>query len=97
MAFICTATPSFPVNTYQRGNYWVDAIFNGVVNVPVDTTFAMLVTSPASGATAVPVNSKIFLFFNKFVDASSVSNNSVILQTDQTPLHQQYIIRETAV
>ena len=50
----------------------------------MNTSFSMLVTSPAAGANAVDINSKIFMFFNRVLDPTSVTSNTVFLQNGST-------------
>lgn len=84
--YIYTNAPAFPVNSYQKGNYWVDVVFNTAATAPVNTGFSMLVTSPADGATNIAVNSKIFMYFNRILDPNSVTNFTVLLQNGPTAI-----------
>ncbi|MFC0489102.1 DUF4082 domain-containing protein [Sinomonas atrocyanea] len=60
---------TFPTGTYNATNYWVDAVFNpGAPAAPV-----VLTTSPAQGATGVPVTSAVSATFDQAVDTSSAT------------------------
>jgi methionine-rich copper-binding protein CopC len=62
---------SFPDNTYNGMNYWVDPIFGSTpptTNVPPQVS----ISSPASAQTNVPVTSNVSFTFNQAVQGSSV-------------------------
>src|SRR6185312_1453391 len=64
------AAGTFPRNTYQGSNYWVDLVL-----APSSTATAPAVTSesPASGATGVAVNAPLTATFNEAVQTSTIS------------------------
>ncbi|HKU12101.1 MAG TPA: DUF4082 domain-containing protein [Sinomonas sp.] len=60
---------SFPANTYNSTNYWVDAVFNpGSPAAP-----AVLSTSPTQGGTGVQVTSAVSATFDQSIDTSSAT------------------------
>ena len=62
---------SFPNNTYEAENYWVDVVFE---TTAVDNTKPTVVTrTPATGATDVPVSSPVTAQFSEAVTASTVA------------------------
>jgi hypothetical protein len=79
-----SASPSFPANTYQKGNYWVDVVFNGSFTQTDNTAPSVVVTSPAAGAADVSSTKGIFVFFSELMDPASLTNNTVILQNGST-------------
>jgi hypothetical protein len=82
--YMYNSTPAFPVNSFQKSNYWVDVIFSGAFTSSDVTPPSLIVASPASSATFVSANAKVFLFFNEKLDASSVNGNTVLLQNGST-------------
>jgi Domain of unknown function (DUF4082)/Bacterial Ig-like domain/Bacterial Ig domain len=69
--FTYAGTSTFPTQTYNAGNYWVDVAFNTVAN---DTTPPSLTAeSPAPGATGVPWNTAVTATFSKAVQQSTIS------------------------
>ncbi|MDP4251922.1 MAG: DUF4082 domain-containing protein [Bacteroidota bacterium] len=73
-------SPTFPSDTYQEENYWVDAIFSGVIPTQDLIPPTIAVASPPAAATSVLTNAGINVFFSEPLDASSVTGNSVFLQ-----------------
>src|SRR5450755_1273430 len=49
--YIYSATPAFPSNTYQKGNYWVDAIFNNIITLTANAGANQTITLPTSSVT----------------------------------------------
>jgi Domain of unknown function (DUF4082)/Bacterial Ig-like domain/Bacterial Ig domain len=67
------ASSSFPNQTYQSSNYWVDVVFT--TEGPPDTTAPTVVsTVPTNGANGVAVNSSISATFSEPVDPSTVTS-----------------------
>ncbi|WP_415855300.1 DUF4082 domain-containing protein [Sinomonas sp. G460-2] len=63
------STSSFPSGTYNSTNYWVDAVFNpGAPAAPVVRR-----TSPAQGATGVPVTTSVSATFDQAVDTTTAT------------------------
>jgi hypothetical protein len=83
--------PAYPVDNYAKSNYWVDAIFNGSVNIVDVTPPGILVTSPASAATNVAAGSAVNVFFNEQLNPSTVSGNTVFLQNGTTAIPSSVI------
>jgi methionine-rich copper-binding protein CopC len=60
----------FPTNTFNGSNYWVDVVYNNSGDTVAPTVTG---TTPASGATSVPVTSAITVTFSKQVKAGTAS------------------------
>jgi hypothetical protein len=62
---------TFPTNTYNNANYWVDAILStsGVSTSPPSVT----TQSPAPNQTAVPISSSVSAAFNAQMDPSTLT------------------------
>ena len=74
-------TGSFPTNSHQSGNYWVDV----VLSTPADTTPPTVSSfSPASGATNVATNATMTVTFNEAMTASTVNSGTVLLMDGST-------------
>jgi hypothetical protein len=72
------STSSFPDQTFNATNYWVDAVFES--GVPVDRRAPRVSsTSPAAGATGVPLNTSVSATFDEPVDPLTVNTGSVTL------------------
>jgi hypothetical protein len=67
--YMYAASSSFPVNTYNAENYWVDVTFQPAAV----TTPAVASTTPAGGATGVAVSVAPSATFNQAVSASSIT------------------------
>ncbi|MGD9723480.1 MAG: DUF4082 domain-containing protein [Pirellulales bacterium] len=76
---------SFPTQSYQSTNYWVDAVFS--TTPPVDTTAATIVGfSPTGGATNVATNTAVTVTFSEAMDASTINSTTVQLLDGATPV-----------
>jgi WD40 repeat protein len=66
-----SANTTFPTNSFQGSNYWVDVAFT--TNIGPDTT-APTITSqnPTAGATGIPVNSPLIATFSEPMDAATI-------------------------
>jgi hypothetical protein len=58
---------SFPTNSFNASNYWVDVVFT-----PATTTPQVNSVSPISGQTSVPPTSAITFTFNEAVQSASI-------------------------
>ena len=66
---------SFPNDTYQSENYWVDVVFT--TSVGGDTTPPSVISvSPASGATLVPVAAPVNAVFSEAINAATLSGST---------------------
>jgi methionine-rich copper-binding protein CopC len=65
------STSSFPTNSYNSANYWVDVVFGTTLN----DTVAPTVTSrtPAAGATAVATTTTVTATFSEPVQSGTIS------------------------
>lgn len=70
--FTYAGSPSFPTNTFNKDNYWVDVVFNTVAGPDVVAP-EILSVKPANGAINFPVADKPLVNFNEALDASSVT------------------------
>ncbi|MEO8216511.1 MAG: N,N-dimethylformamidase beta subunit family domain-containing protein [Acidobacteriota bacterium] len=70
---------TFPDDTFQSSNYWVDVVF--ATSVAPDTTPPSVTSaSPANGTVNVAVGSSAVATFNEALDASSVSPGTVSMR-----------------
>ena len=49
--YIYASAPAFPINSYQKGNYWVDAVFNNTTTITANAGPNQTITLPASSVT----------------------------------------------
>ncbi|MGB7979561.1 MAG: DUF4082 domain-containing protein [Candidatus Nanopelagicales bacterium] len=70
-----SATSTFPTNTWQGTNYWVDVVFTTSTG-PDTTPPTVTSTTPTAGATDVATNSRISATFNESLDPSTVSGST---------------------
>ena len=74
-----SASSSFPNNTFNATNYWVDVVFTTTLGS--DTTAPTVTAqSPAAGATGVAVNSGVTATFSEVMDASTITASTVELR-----------------
>ena len=73
------AAPSFPDQTWQASNYWVDVVFT--TNAPQDTT-APTVTdvTPAAATTDVPTTTTVTATFDEALNPTTVTTTSFQLR-----------------
>ncbi|BAZ49412.1 Ig domain protein group 1 domain protein [Nostoc sp. NIES-4103] len=70
---------SFPNNTFQASNYWVDVVF--VTSTGPDTTPPTVTSaSPNSGATAVSTSTTVTVTFNEAMDSATINSNTFELR-----------------
>jgi hypothetical protein len=79
--YFYTTVPSYPAYDGSGANYWVDAIFNGTYSSTQTISPAINLTSPASGVTNIPTSANINIFFTQQLDRTTVTSNSVFLQS----------------
>jgi methionine-rich copper-binding protein CopC len=60
----------FPLNTYGATNYWVDAVFNNILDDQVAPT--VTARTPAAGTSGVPTNTSVTVTFNEDVNPSTI-------------------------
>ena len=68
-AGVYSTNGSFPVSTFQQGNYFVDAIFDATDNTPLTATGQ----SPLPGSSSVPTSATISAVLSKDTDPASIS------------------------
>ena len=70
---------TFPTDTYQSSNYWVDVVFETAA--PADTTPpTVTATSPASSATGVDINTNVTITFSEPMDDTSINTTNIELR-----------------
>ncbi len=72
-------TSSFPTESFNATNYWVDVILDTSGGTD-DTPPAVVATTPLVGAVDVPVDSAVTATFSEALDAASVSDATVELR-----------------
>jgi hypothetical protein len=70
------ASSTFPVNSFNASNYWVDAVFMAANSVGQP---AVSFTAPKAQATGVSIGSPASATFNEPMNASSFNSSSVLL------------------
>jgi hypothetical protein len=71
--FAIGSASAFPASTFNSSNYWVDLVFNTVVNSnpPAVTSF-----SPANGASGVSTSTTVVATFNEVMDATTINTST---------------------
>jgi hypothetical protein len=49
--YIYASAPAFPINSYQQGNYWVDAVFTNTTTITANAGINQTITLPISTVT----------------------------------------------
>ena len=62
------SSTTFPTNTYNGSNYWVDVVYQQDLSPP-----AVTATTPGNSATSVPVGTAVTATFNKAIKAGSAT------------------------
>jgi methionine-rich copper-binding protein CopC len=62
------SSTTFPSNSYDATNYWVDVVYQGDTSPP-----AVTASAPGNSATSVPVSTAVTMTFNKSIQAGSAS------------------------
>ena len=83
--FAYGAASSFPAQTFNSTNYWVDVVFTTTAG-PDTTPPAVASTTPASGATGVAINSTIRAVFNEPLNPTTVSGSTFELRNSANAL-----------
>ena len=66
--------PSFPDQTWQASNYWVDLVFT--TDAPQDTTAPTITdVTPAAATTDVPTSTTVTATFDEALDPATVTNH----------------------
>ncbi len=76
---VFTTGDRFPDQSFQRTNYYVDAVYNSWDSTPLTVS----ATSPPAGATSVPTTTAITTTFARAVEPSSISY--AVLDSANTP------------
>ncbi|MGZ8906989.1 MAG: DUF4082 domain-containing protein, partial [Methylobacter sp.] len=74
-----SASTTFPSNTYNSSNYWVDVEFS--TNAGSDTTAPTVTSqSPSPNATGVPTNATVTATFSETMDEATISGSTFELR-----------------
>jgi Domain of unknown function (DUF4082)/Bacterial Ig-like domain/Bacterial Ig domain/SdrD B-like domain len=76
------ASSSFPTNTYQSSNYWVDVVFNTTTGSSLSVTS----TAPANSATGVSVSTAVSATFSSSLNSSTVNSSTFTLKDSSNNL-----------
>ncbi len=88
-------TSTFPNQTYESDNYWVDVVF--VPSAPSDTTPPTVTSvSPATGATGVGVGSNASATFSEAMTASTITGSTVELRDPAAALVSAAVTYDSA-
>ena len=79
------ASGTFPTNTFNSENYWVDILFATSIG-PDTTPPAVVSVSPINGATGAAASTNVTATFSEPMDATSISTNSVLLRDSANAL-----------
>jgi len=77
--YIYAGTSTFPTQTFNATNYYVDVVFNTSVGPDV-TPPQVTHTAPASNATNVNITTSVIVDFNESIDPTTVNTSTFILQ-----------------
>ena len=93
--YVYGALGSFPSNSFNSANYWVDVVFT---DTPVQDTVPPAITSvvPSSGATAVSVTSDIKVTFNEAMNAASIGTSTIQLRDNNNALVSANVTYDSA-
>jgi hypothetical protein len=75
------SSSSYPSQTYQASNYWVDVVFTPASSGPDTTPPTVSSTTPAAGATGVATSASVQATFSEAVDAATVTSSTFELRT----------------
>jgi hypothetical protein len=78
--FAYGSSSSFPNQSWNSSNYWVDVVFtaSGVTTAPT-----VISVNPTAGATGVSIGTTISATFNHSMSASSINGTTVLLSDSQ--------------
>ena len=76
---------SFPSQSFQDSNYWVDVVFSTTTG-PDTTPPVVTANVPASGATGVALNTAVTVTFNEAIDPATVSTSTFELRNPANTL-----------
>lgn len=86
-----SASSTFPSNTYQSTNYWVDVVFTLTTTGP--TPLNVISTTPANGATGVALGATVSAAFNNAPNVGTVNASTFTLATSGgTPVSASYSV-----
>ncbi|MEC4749602.1 N,N-dimethylformamidase beta subunit family domain-containing protein [Methylomicrobium sp. Wu6] len=70
--YVYSASSTFPTNTYNSSNYWVDVVFSTATG-PDTTPPTVTAQSPAPNATGVATNTAVTATFSEALDATTIT------------------------
>ena len=83
--YVYSTATSFPNNTWNSENYWVDVVFT--TTAPPDSTQPTITSrTPAAGATNVDPATPITATFSEAMDASTISSSTFELRNPSSTL-----------
>jgi hypothetical protein len=71
---------SFPTDSFNGGNYWVDLVFEPTPQGPDTTPPTVVSFAPASAATEVAIDANVTATFSEDMDAATITGSSVELR-----------------
>lgn len=77
--YIYSSTATFPSNSFQSINYWVDVVFSTTVGPDVEPPQVSAV-QPANGANAVSTGTTVRAVFNEVIDANTINASNFVLR-----------------
>ena len=77
--FVYASNSSFPSQTWNSSNYWVDVVFQSGTQSGTTAPVVRSVTPP-TGMTGVPVGTGVTLAFSAPLNASTVNTNTIFLR-----------------
>jgi WD40 repeat protein len=84
--YIYSAATTFPTNTYQSSNYWVDVAFRTASGPGPDTTAPTVTSrSPSAGATGVATGTAVTATFSEAMDPGTLTSSTFQLQAGSNP------------
>ncbi|MBL1262769.1 N,N-dimethylformamidase beta subunit family domain-containing protein, partial [Methylomicrobium sp. RS1] len=84
--YIYSAATTFPTNTYQSSNYWVDVAFRTASGPGPDTTAPTVTSrSPSAGATGVATGTAVTATFSEAMDPATLTSSTFQLQAGSNP------------
>ncbi len=76
--YVYSASTSFPTDTWQSENYWVDVVFTVGGGGP--TPLNVSSTTPINGAIGVAIGTSVSATFNRAIDAATVNSSTFTLK-----------------
>jgi hypothetical protein len=91
--YVYAASSSFPSNSFDATNYWVDPLFEAGPDTIPPTVRSV---SPTAGATNVGVSTSVTVVFDEPMDPASVNESTVVLQDASNAAVQAVVTYQAA-